>query len=173
MTEEKFQDQDLHVEATEDVTEAAKEGQCIELQQKIDELQAKYTRLAADFDNYRKRAERNSRETIARANQNLICGLLPVIDNFCLALGSINDESVQKGVKMIYEQLINLLHNEGLAEIDSIGCEFNPEVHEAVGFVQDDAHDDNVIVEELRKGYMLSGKIIRPGMVKVNIKKEE
>ena len=146
---------------------------CQELQQKNQELQAMYTRLSADFENFKKRTERQNRDLIIRANESLICGLLPVVDNFCLALNSVDDDSVAKGIKMIYDQLLTVLENEGLVAIDSIGCPFNPSIHEAVANVQSQDHGDNIIVEELRKGYMLAGKAIRPGMVKVNIKKED
>ena len=144
-----------------------------ELQQKHEELEAMYARLAADFDNYKKRTERQNRDLIIRANENLICRLLPVVDNFRLALASIGNESTGKGIKMIYDQLIDVLAGEGLEAIESVGCSFNPGIHEAVANVESPEHEDNIIVEELRRGYMLAGKPIRPGMVKVNIKKEE
>lgn len=153
--------------ATEDEEVAA------ELRRQLEEVQGKYLRLAADFDNFKKRTERQSTDLVVRANQDLIGGLLPVLDNFSLALNSIEDTSVQTGVKMIYEQLIGFLKSEGLEEIPSLGSDFDPCIHEAVSYIQSSDHDENVIVEEIRKGYKLKGKVIRPGMVKVNIKKEE
>jgi len=143
------------------------------LQLQLETLQANYTRLAADFDNFRKRTQRQTQEVIARANENLLFQLLPVLDNFCIALDSLADESVLKGMKMIYEQLIGVLEAEGVKIIEATGCAFDPLVHEAVAYTHCPDSDDNIILDELRKGYMLGGKVIRPSAVKVNIKKEE
>lgn len=143
------------------------------LQQELETLQANYTRLAADFDNYRKRTLRQTQEVVARANENLLCQLLPVLDNFCIALESLSDQTVHKGMTMIYDQLIGALEAEGVKVIDALGCTFDPMVHEAIAHAQCPDCPENTIVEELRKGYMLGGKVIRPSAVKVNIKKEE
>lgn len=151
----------------------ASEDTAQELQQQLESLQANYTRLAADFDNFRRRTQRQTQEVIARANENLLCQLLPVLDNFCIALDSLADESVLKGMTMIYEQLIGVLEAEGVKIIAAQGCAFDPLVHEAVSYAHCSDCDDNIIVDELRKGYMLGGKVIRPSAVKVNIKKEE
>lgn len=155
--------------------EKATEGEeeVAELRRQLEEAHGKYLRLAADFDNFKKRTERQSTDMAVRANQALIAGLLPVLDNFSLALDSIEDTSVHTGVKMIYEQLMGFLKSEGLEEIPSLGSDFDPSIHEAVAYIQSSEHEENIIVEEIRKGYKLKGKIIRPGMVKVNIKKEE
>jgi len=149
------------------------QDQFMELKEQLDEIQGRYTRLAADFDNYKKRTERQTRDMVLRANQNLICGLLPILDNFCLALDSVPDESVLKGIRMIYDQLYSVLENEGLTAIDSLGSVFNPTLHEAVAHEEANGHEDNVIIQEIRRGYLLGGKVIRPSLVKVNIKKEE
>ncbi len=151
----------------------AAEGPEQKLQQELETLQANYTRLAADFDNFRKRTQRQTREVVARANENLICQLLPVLDNFCIALESLADQSVHKGMTMIYDQLLGVLEAEGVKVIEALGCTFDPLVHEAVAHAQCPDCPDNAIVEELRKGYMLGGKLIRPSAVKVNIKKED
>ena len=144
-----------------------------QLQVKYEELNNSYLRLHAEFDNFRKRTERQTRDLILRANEDLICELLPVLDNYCLALDSIESESVRKGMKMIYDQLIRVLESQGLAAIGSVGCNFDPSLHEAVAHAESAEHGDNIVVEEIRRGYMLGGKVIRPSMVKVNIKKEE
>jgi len=144
-----------------------------ESRQQLEELQGRYARLAADFDNFRKRTERQNRDLVVRANENLICGLLPVLDNFQLALGSIHDESILKGVKMIYDQLLAVLENAGLAAIETVGGSFDPEFHEAIAREESEEQEDNIILEELRRGYLLGGKVLRPSMVKVNFKKEE
>ena len=149
------------------------EAKFLEQQEQLVEIEARYMRLAADFDNFRKRTERQTRDLILRANEDLICELLPVLDNYCLALDSIESESVRKGMKMIYDQLIRVLESQGLAAIGSVGCNFDPSLHEAVAHAESAEHGDNIVVEEIRRGYMLGGKVIRPSMVKVNIKKEE
>lgn len=147
--------------------------QIARLEMQLEEFQGKYLRLAADYDNFKKRTERQSKEIMLRANETLICGLLPVLDNFSLALSSIQDESVYTGVRMIYDQLLSVLRTEGLEEVQALGCPFDPACHEAVAYAESAEHDENVVTEEIRKGYILGGKVIRPGMVKVNINKEE
>lgn len=144
-----------------------------EQQRLLEEIQGRYTRLAADFENYKKRTERQSKDLIQRANKNLICGLLPIVDNFAIALGTVQDPAVLKGIKMIHDQMVETLENEGLVPIASVGCVFDPNLHEAAAYTESQELDDHIIVEEIRRGYMLGGQVIRPGMVKVNIKKEE
>lgn len=139
----------------------------------LEELQGQHTRLAADFDNYRKRVQRQNYDLMARANENLICALLPVLDNFILALNTIDDPSIFKGMQMIYNQLMGVLQNEGLVRIEAVGCLFDPEIHEAVAKEESSEHDENIILEETRWGFTLAGKVLRPALVKVNIKKEE
>ena len=155
------------------VQDSKDEEQKPKLNEELESLQAKYTRLAADFDNYRKRAQRQTQEVVARANENLLTGLLPVLDNFCIALEAMPEGSERKGMTMIYNQLMAVLENEGVKVIEAIGCSFDPQVHEAVAHAQKPDHPDHTILEELRKGYMLGGKVIRPAAVMVNIKKED
>jgi|SRR5690554_1291726 len=145
----------------------------LEKQSQLEELEKRYTRLTADFDNYRRRTEKQNREVVSRANERLICALLPVMDNFSLALESVADPSLLKGVEMIYNQLMQVLEGEGLKAIDAVECEFDPSVHEAVAREECAELGDNIIVEEMRRGYMLGDKVIRPSMVKVNISREE
>lgn len=138
----------------------------------LEDLRANYTRLAADFDNYRKRSQRQNLALIARANEQLVEQLLPVLDNFCIALKSLSEPSVLKGMTMIYDQLMGVLDANGVKVIETAGCVFDPQVHEAVAHAQQADSEDNAIVEEIRKGYILEGKVLRPAAVKVN-KKEE
>lgn len=139
----------------------------------LEALRANYTRLAADFDNFRKRAQRQSQDLIARANEKLLCQLLPVLDNFCIALNTLTEAPVLKGMTMIYDQLMAVLDSQGVRLIAAEGCDFDPLVHEAVAHGQCADRADNVVLEELRKGYTLEGKVLRPAAVKVNIKKED
>jgi len=157
--------------------EQAQNCQCHELldaeRNRYAELEARYLRLAADFDNVRQRTERQHKELVAMANADLMCSLLPVLDNFNHALDSVQDESILKGMQMIYQQLLDVLGAKGLAEIETVGCPFDPNVHEAVAREERAGAEDNIILAEIRKGYLLNGKVLRPAMVKVNSKKEE
>ena len=124
-------------------------------------------RVAADFDNYRKRAQREMAANIDRASQRVIANLLPVIDSFELAIaheaGSESDEKLLGGVRTTYEQLIDVLGKEGLEAVTSLGEPFDPEVHEAVGTTG--TGHDLVVTSEMRRGYRLNGRLIRPAMV--------
>lgn len=163
-------------ECAECVEQSVNDENNLELEKvktELETLQANYIRLAADFDNYRKRTQRQTQEVVARANEELFCQLLPVLDNFSIALESLTDESVLKGMTMIYDQLMGVLEAEGVKVIEATGCTFDPMVHEAVGFDHCPDLPENAIIEELRKGYTLGGKVIRPAAVKVNIKKED
>lgn len=139
---------------------------------RADENWEKYVRLTADFDNYKKRAARERSEGMRYANEALIEKLLPVVDNFEAALGAMEGtdtsvDSVKTGVKMIYSQLKAFLTENGAEEIDAAGQEFDPNLHEAVG--QEAAADlpEGQIVKQMRKGYKLRDRLIRPAMVVV------
>lgn len=126
-------------------------------------------RIQADFDNYRKRVAREREELLKYASEHLITGLLPVLDNFDRALAVKYDdaEKLLAGVEMIKRQLDEVLSGEGLETIPTVGREFDPELHEAVMKENSGEHPDNTIIEELRPGYTLKGKLIRAAMVKV------
>ena len=130
-------------------------------------------RLKADFENYKRRNEAlvtNLKET---ANEQLITQLLPVVDNFKLALDSIpTDSSYCAGVKMINEQLLECLINNGLEPIGAVGQVFDPNVHEAVS-VDGDTNGELIVTTELKQGYFYQGKLIRAAMVQVAAKKQE
>lgn len=153
-------------EDTGDSTEANKQlaAKEAELQEYIGRLQ----RLQADFENFRKRNQKEREELAKYGAERLVCSLLPVLDNFERALTATGEESSLKtGVEMIYRQLSEVLANEGLACIEAVGKEFDPNMHQAVMRVEAQEHGDNEVVEELQKGYLLKEKVIRPSMVKV------
>lgn len=137
--------------------------------EEIIELQNKLVRLQADFDNYRKRAQKERADTIKYANEELICSLLPVQDNFERAIQSLGDEhkNIVMGIQMIYRQLGEILTNIGLQEVKAFGEEFDPTMHESVVKEASDK-PENTIIEVLRKGYIYSGKVLRPSLVKVS-----
>lgn len=131
---------------------------------RVDDLQ----RVAAEFENYRKRAEREREETQMRATQRLVEALLPVLDSFDGAFAhdaqTPGEELLKKGVTGTFHQLMEILEREGLEVIDAAGAVFDPEIHEAVS---GGIGEDLVVAAELRRGYRLRGRVIRPSMVAV------
>lgn len=143
-----------------------------ELQEKKEAAEDYYNRLLrlqADFDNYRRRTARE-RDDFARYAAATLCeALLPVLDNFQLALEAKGQDpaSVVKGVEMIYRQLLDVLQKEGLTPVEALGQQFDPAKHEAAMQERTDQHPDNTVIAELRRGYYLKDKLLRPAMVKV------
>ncbi|QNB46161.1 nucleotide exchange factor GrpE [Thermanaerosceptrum fracticalcis] len=139
----------------------------------VEELKERILRLHADFDNYRKRTNKEKEEWFQYASQGVVINLLPVLDNLERALGSMEQQVEDKqglmaGVNMIYRQLMDVLQREGLQPIEALGRLFDPLLHEAIMQVPvEEGQEDNLIVEELRKGYRFKDKVIRPTMVKV------
>ncbi|NLT96293.1 MAG: nucleotide exchange factor GrpE [Clostridia bacterium] len=147
------------------------ENEIVKLQKEKEDLHQRLLRVAADFDNFRKRTRTEKEELVKYANGNLISQILPILDNFQLALDVKEpSDDVKKfltGMEMIYRQLLQVLEQAGLAAINAAGETFDPQKHEAVMQVEDEEAADNTIVEELRRGYMFKDKVIRPSMVKV------
>lgn len=129
-------------------------------------------RLQADFDNYRKRSQKEKTELIKYASERLVGELLPVLDNFDRAVSAakVNPDftSFSQGVEMILRQMQTALSKEGLKAMDAVGQPFDPNLHEAVLKVDSEEHPENTVVEELQKGYYLKEKVLRPCMVKVS-----
>jgi len=129
-------------------------------------------RLQADFDNYRKRTQKEKAELIKYASERLVADLLPVLDNFDRAVSAakVNPDftSFSQGVEMILRQMQTALSKEGLKAMDTVGQPFDPNLHEAVLRVASEEHPENTVVEELQKGYYLKEKVLRPCMVKVS-----
>jgi molecular chaperone GrpE len=124
-------------------------------------------RVAADFDNYRKRSTREQAATIDRAAERVVTELLPVLDTFDAALAvpaeTDNERQLLSGMINTREQLLSALEREGLEVIPTVGEPFDPEIHEAVGAPE--GADDFVVASELRRGYKLRGRVLRPAMV--------
>lgn len=140
------------------------------------DLLDKLTRRQADFENYRKRVERERAETYSRAAGDLVAPLLPVVDNLRRALDAEAhvqaDESREfrhflQGVELIYKQLNGVLETLGVTPVPTVGQPFDPHVHEAVATVESDEYGPDTVTEELARGYRLGDKLIRPAMVKV------
>lgn len=139
---------------------------------KADENWDKYLRLTADFENFKKRAARERSEAIKYANEALIEKLLPIVDNFEAALNAMNApsadlDSVRTGVSMIYSQIKTFLTENGAEEIDATGRQFDPNLHEAVSQQPSEEVPEGQVVQQMRKGYKLRERLIRPAMVVV------
>ncbi|WP_188348726.1 nucleotide exchange factor GrpE [Staphylococcus aureus] len=143
-----------------------------ELQQLADENEEKYLRLYAEFENYKRRIQKENEINKTYQAQRVLTDILPAIDNIERALQIEGDDetfkSLQKGVQMVHESLINALKDNGLEVIKTEGEAFDPYIHQAV--VQDDNPDfeSGEITQELQKGYKLKDRVLRPSMVKVN-----
>jgi molecular chaperone GrpE len=135
------------------------------------ELQDRVLRLQAEFDNYRKRSEKDRVEFSQYAGMEMIRELLPVLDNFDLAVkAESNDKHYAKGVEMIHQRMADTLKKAGLEPIESTGKPFDPHVHQAVErFATNDAPEDTVL-SEFQRGYNFKGKLLRASMVKVAVK---
>ncbi len=132
-------------------------------------MDAKYLRLMADFQNYKRRAEKEKSEIYAYANEKLAVQLLDVIDNFERALQhETADENYIEGMKMIFKQLTGVLEKAGLEEINALGEDFDPNFHNAVMTEDNADYESGKVTEVMQKGYLLNKKVIRPSMVKVN-----
>lgn len=165
---ENTEDENKTAEDTEDAK--AQGGAAEEAAEPQDEaLNIKYMRLMADFQNYKKRVEKEKGDIYAYANEKIVAELLTVIDNFERALQvETADESFVEGMKMIFKQFTGVLEKAGLEEIEAQGEDFNPNFHNAVMTEDNPDYESGKVTEVLQKGYMLNKKVIRPSMVKVN-----
>jgi molecular chaperone GrpE len=130
-------------------------------------------RITADFENLKKRVDR-TREAVERhAAAQLVSRLLPVLDNFERALSAARqverDATFQDGIGLIFRQLLDELRKEGLVAVDTVGEPFDPELHEAVATTEGSGLPANTVVEELQRGYLLHGRLLRPALVKVSV----
>ena len=129
-------------------------------------------RLQAEFDNYRKRVNRERSEFVQYAVEDLICDLLPVMDNFERAIEAAhrhnNSQALLQGVEMICKQVEDVLVKRGLERIEAVGKKFDPREHEAVMQVESEEYPENTVIEEHLRGYKLKNKVLRPAMVKVS-----
>ena len=149
---------------------ASLEGKVAELDAALAEGRDRHLRLAADFDNYKKRARLDQLETMQHASAELIGRLLPVLDDLRNVLDHKPDgvdESWVKGLELSVRKLEEALGAHGLQAIDSVGERFDPKVHEAVGHEESSEHPEDTVVSELRRGYRVRDRVVRPALVKV------
>ena len=134
----------------------------------IDELNDRYKRLFAEFENYKKRTQKESLTKRAEITADVVSTILPVVDNLEKACSiKIENNSYQEGIKMILKQLNDILIKFGMEEIETVGKQFDPELHEAVTHIEDPEKGAGEIVQELRKGYRIGTKVVRHAMVMV------
>lgn len=147
------------------------------LEKKLQESEEQNLRLAAEFDNYKKRTAREMQSLTESANKSLITELLEITDNFKRALESDqspeNVEAVYKGMELIYGQFDKLLKARGLTEIKAVGKPFDPNYHEAVMTVETEEYPEDFVAREIQKGYMLKDKVLRHAKVAVAKPKQE
>ena len=140
------------------------------LQRERDELQDRLLRTAAEFDNYRKRMDKERRDLAEFAAAGIVTELLPVLDNFERALQAPSagePDALRKGVELIHKQLFDLLLKRGVKPIEALGADFDPNIHEAVIHEASHEHRDGEVMQELQRGYRLGERLLRPAMVKV------
>jgi molecular chaperone GrpE len=169
--------QELQIHLEEEKKEKEKEIEELKkkLEEKEKEVKEHYDRLlrvAADFDNYKKRAVREKEEWTKFANEDLIKAILPFIDNLERAINhaeKVEDAGVLiEGVRLTIQQLLQALNKFGLSSFESVGKPFDPAMHEAILLVPTDQHEPNQVVEEFQKGYLLNDRLIRPATVSVS-----
>lgn len=174
---EKENQPDLADSETPEIDLSAVEEQGIvdeaeELREKLEAEQNKYLRLLADYDNFKRRAQIDKELANKFRSQSLLADILPVLDNFerALSLQTTSEESASllKGVEMVQKSLIEAVSREGLEEIKAVGEPFDPNFHQAVMQEKDDSTEPGTVLQELQKGYVLKGRVLRPAMVKVN-----
>jgi molecular chaperone GrpE len=140
--------------------------------QEIKALSDRLLRLQAEFENFRKRTAKERGEVIKFANEGLLGEIIPVVDSLERAIQSANEnvdiENLLEGLRLVRRLLNLLLERAGVKEIHAQGEMFNPELHEAISVVESGDHPDNTIVEEVQKGYLLNGRVLRPSIVRVS-----
>jgi len=159
-------------ESTEEMSGEVVEGTVEDGQDKqLMEARERYQRLFAEFDNYRKRTDKEKSARYDMGAKDMIEKILPVLDNFELAFKNIpeteKDSPFVEGMDKIHKQFVTVLENVGVKPIEAVGKEFDPNFHNAVMHVEDESVGENIVVEELQKGYMYKDSVVRYSMVKV------
>jgi molecular chaperone GrpE len=158
-------------EAAGDAPSADASDALQQLQRENETLQDRLLRTAAEFDNYRKRSERERRDIVEYAAYDVVLELLPIVDNLERALQAPNGgpeiEAFRKGVELIHKQMLDTLRKRGVTPIDAVGADFDPNLHQAVIHEESEQHRDGEVMEELQRGYRMGERLLRASMVKV------
>ena len=167
---ETTEDATEEIEAEEAVAEEVEFSEVDKLKNECAEINDKYVRLQAEFLNFKKRTEKEKSNLYKFANEKLFVDLLPLMDNMERALASTESGSdgIVDGLKMIKKSFDDLFAKNGVEAIESVGQEFDPELHHAVMSDESDDHEAEHVIEEFQKGYKLNDKVIRHSMVKVS-----
>lgn len=141
------------------------------LQEKVDELEDRVKRQMAEFDNFRKRSEKEKSAMFETGAKSVVEKILPVVDNFERGLAALSEEEMKQpfaeGMNMVYKQLISELEKLEVKPIEAVGCEFNPELHNAVMQVESEEYESGIVAQELQKGYTYRDSVVRHSMVAV------
>lgn len=165
---ERMEDEGAPSAATTDPTPALAD-EIVELRKERDSLHDRLLRQAAEFDNYRKRVDRERKDSAQLAAIDFVQELLPVIDDFERALQTETPgaDSYRQGLEIIHRALMEMLRKRGVTPIDAVGTEFDPQVHQAVAYEEAPDRRDGEVMEQFTRGYRLGDKLVRPAMVKV------
>lgn len=157
-------------------SEASEASEMEELRVKIDAITNQMLRVAAEFENYKKRVRREQTELMKYAGENIIKDLIPILDNFERAINSAKSnssfDSFYQGVDLICKQMLDLLKQRGVSQIEAVGKNFDPNLHEAIVHMPSNEHPENTVIEEFQRGYMLNDRVVRPAIVSVSKKVE-
>jgi molecular chaperone GrpE len=170
MPDDAINEQESAGTATEPREPESPESPLETLRREKDALQDRLLRTAAEFDNYRKRVERDRRERAEALTADALSDLLPIIDDLERALKAPSGGDVdafRKGVELIHRQMTELLRKRGVKTIDAVGTDFDPRYHQAVVQESSPDHREGEVMEEFARGYMLGDRLLRPAMVKV------
>jgi molecular chaperone GrpE len=157
-------------DAAEAPPAAPENPELADAQRERDEFKDRWMRKTAEFDNYRKRIERERREQVDQGIVDLLREILPIVDDFDRALTVDAGEggaAYRKGVELIHGKLHDLLRRYGVTPIDALGADFDPNIHQAVVHEASPDHREGEVIGELQKGYMIRDRLLRPAMVKV------
>ena len=141
-----------------------------ELQRERDDFHDRWLRKSAEFDNYRKRVERDRRDQADAMTADALVDLIPILDDLERALQAPATgaaDSLRKGVELIHRQMLELLRKRGVKPIETVGADFDPRFHESVMSEPSPDHREGEVIQELRRGYILGDRLLRPAMVKV------
>jgi len=176
--EEPLSEKDLsELDEATDTAPDSFQGTELQAQEELQIYQDKYIRLAAEFENYKRRAQRDQSDAIRYANESLLKSLLSTIDNLERAIQSGKDAGTSgpllDGVELTHKQFIETVGKLGVRQVSSTGVNFDPNIHQAVAHVESETAEPNTVVEEFQKGYFLHDRILRPAMVTVAKEKSE
>jgi molecular chaperone GrpE len=155
-----------------DADDAAADSDIGKLAKDLEDLRQTLLRRQADFDNYRKRVEKERSEDSRRSTARVIEGLIPVVDSFDQALASHREPeyaNYRKGFELIHKQLIDNIAKLGAERIDPVGMTFDPHMHQAMDRTETTEHDDGTILQVFQPGYVFHGRVLRPAMVRVAV----